>query len=258
MRGTTPGLATPHPLSGTLPAMLGQDDFVLRLCTGLDDVLAPVFASLDSFPAYLDPRTTPEDMLAWLAAWIGVELQAGESPERCRQRVVAGAEMMGRRGTARGVAAAVESVFGVVPEIVESGAAAWSAQAGSAMPGSPGARMIVRLRVPDAAAVDLVRLDALVAAVKPAHVVHQIEVEGDPVPEQAPPQPVVVAVRPVPAARTWVPSVVFVPGTPTVSFVVHESDPAENGGSGDEQADGGPPGDQASGEASSDQTDPPD
>lgn len=261
MRGTTPGLGTPRPIAGVLPALLGQDDFVQRMCAGLDDVLAPVFASLDSFAAYLDPRTTPEDMLAWLATWIGVELQAGESPERCRERVVAGAEMMGRRGTARGVAAAVESVFGVVPEIVESGGATWSARSGAAMPGSPGARMLVRIRVADATGIDLIRLDALVADVKPAHMAHTIEVEGDPAPEPPAPDPAILVVRPVPPARTWAPSVVFVPGIPAVSFAVHEeagtrSVDGPDVPSGDSPRDDDPSGAAPSGDATSDQEGP--
>jgi hypothetical protein len=47
MRGTVPGLASPHPLGGTLPALYADDSFAQRLCDGLDEVLAPVLATLD-------------------------------------------------------------------------------------------------------------------------------------------------------------------------------------------------------------------
>ena len=40
-------------------------------CGALDEVLAPVLSTLDNLPAYLDVATTPDDLLPWLAAWLG-------------------------------------------------------------------------------------------------------------------------------------------------------------------------------------------
>ena len=61
MRGALPGLTPPFPLGETLPAVYRDKEFTQLLCQGLDEVLAPVLATLDSLPAYLDPATAPGD-----------------------------------------------------------------------------------------------------------------------------------------------------------------------------------------------------
>jgi hypothetical protein len=53
------GLATPHPLADTLPALLREDPFARELCASFDEVLAPALLTLDTFADYLDPATTP-------------------------------------------------------------------------------------------------------------------------------------------------------------------------------------------------------
>lgn len=180
MRGALPGLVTPHPLGRTLPGMFQDDDFVQRLCDGLDEVLAPVLATLDALPAYLDPATTPLDVLDWLAGWTGTVLDPSSSPSRRRELVRRAAELHRARGTPRGVREAVASWCGVEPEIVESGGAAWSAEAGAPLPGTAELSLVVRVRVSDPAAVDADALDAVVSATKPAHVPHRVEVVADP------------------------------------------------------------------------------
>lgn len=176
MRGTADGLLTPHPLVATLPGLLQQDDFLSRLCEGLDPVLAPVFATLDGFGAYLDPQTIPEDMIAWLAGWIGLTFEVGQSAQRRRDLLSAGAEQLGLRGTVRGLRGAIEAVFLVTPEILESGGAAWSATSGAPLPGAALPSLLIRLRVPEPLDIDVPRLDAVVAALKPAHMPHRVEV----------------------------------------------------------------------------------
>ncbi len=66
--------------------------------------------------------------------------------------------------------------FGVDPEVHESGGADWSGEAGAPLPGSAAPFLVVRLRVADPATVDVRRLNALGAAVKPAHLPHELEV----------------------------------------------------------------------------------
>ena len=77
MRGIVPGLASPHPIGGTLPGLYADDSFAQRLCEGLDELLAPVLATLDCLPAYLDPGTAPLDLLEWLAGWVGIAVAPG-------------------------------------------------------------------------------------------------------------------------------------------------------------------------------------
>ncbi|RFU18906.1 phage tail protein I [Geodermatophilus marinus] len=175
MRGTLPGLATPFPLGPGLPGLYQDDDLVQRLCAALDEVLAPVVTTLDCLPAYLDPATAPADLVDWLAGWVGVALD-DVPPARRRRLVATAAVVHRRRGTLRGVREALTAWFGVAAEVTESGGAAWSAEPGAALPGSAEPFLLVRIRVADLATVDVRRVDALVAAVKPAHVPHRVEV----------------------------------------------------------------------------------
>jgi hypothetical protein len=97
MRGLVPGLATPYPLVEILPSLLREDAFAQSICAGLDEVLAPVIATLDSLPAYLDPATVPDDMLGWLAGWMGIALDDHQSAEDQRRWVKLGVELLQRR-----------------------------------------------------------------------------------------------------------------------------------------------------------------
>jgi phage tail-like protein len=187
MRGLLPGLASPHPVGPRLPGLYQEDDFIQRLCAGLDEILAPVLLTLDGMSAYFDPRTTPDDMLGWLAGWVGLTLADGQSVDRQRELIAAGVGLLQWRGTARGVRDAVQSLVGVQPEIEDSGGSEWSTSPSAALPGSPGARLSVSVTVPDLDAVDVQQLHDLIAAIKPAHVVHHLEIheagpEGYPLP----------------------------------------------------------------------------
>ncbi|MCR8691630.1 phage tail protein [Rhodococcus rhodochrous] len=176
MRGTVAALPSPRPLVETMPAVYRQDAHTQQLCDAFDEILAPVLATLDSFSACLDPRTTPADMLDWLAGWIGLTFDGHESESRRRDLVAAGVRTMSMLGTVRGIREAVAAVFELEPEIDESGGSVGSTTAGTAPPGSPYPYLVVRLTVSDPGTLDERRLDAVVEAVKPAHVPHRIEV----------------------------------------------------------------------------------
>jgi phage tail-like protein len=175
MRGSIAGLTSPHPLGPALPALYQDDDFAQRFLGGLDEVLAPIFSTLDNFDAYLDPHLTPDDFLSWLAGWVGIALDESWEESRRRAIVARAVELYRMRGTAAGLAGQVEIQTGGRVEIVENGATGWSVDPGGELPGSPEPLVVVRVTVPDPKAVDAARLDMLVAAAKPAHVLHRIE-----------------------------------------------------------------------------------
>ncbi len=176
MRGHLAELLSPHPIGAGLPGIYLDDPFTQALCAGLDEVLAPVLATLDSLPAYFDPATSPDDMLGWLGGWLGLTVDDNQTPERRRDLVRTGIELVRWRGTERGVREAVTAAFDRQPELVESGGAAWSGTPGAPLPGSAEGHLLVRLPVPDPDGFDLRRLDGVVAAVKPAHLRHRVEV----------------------------------------------------------------------------------
>lgn len=179
MRGMVPGLASPHPLSGHLPSLFQQEDrLVQRLLSALDEVTAPVHCTLDSLDAYFDPNLAPGDFLEWLATWLGVELDEAWPEEKRREVVGTASGIYRMLGTARGLRDAVTRVVDGEVTVEESGGAAWSDHSGGALPGRPDFEVVVRIRAADPSAVPVARLDAMVAAVKPAHVVHRIEVTG--------------------------------------------------------------------------------
>lgn len=180
MRGTIAGLSSPHPLGGLMPAVFQDDDFTMRWTQALDEVLAPVPAVLDSIEAYFDPLLAPEDFLAWLAGWCGMTLDENWPLQRRRAVVSAAPELYRGRSTPAGLRRHVELVTGGRVEVADSGGVTWAAAPGdpdaSAEPTGPS--VTIRVWVTDPAEVNVRALDALIGAIKPAHVMHRLEVAG--------------------------------------------------------------------------------
>ena len=175
--GVLPGVESPFPLVDGLPGIYQEDDLTRRWTAALDEVLAPVFVTLDGLPGYLDPALTPEDFLEWLAGWVGVLLDENWPIERRRTFVAQAADLYRLRGTRAGLEAHVGIFSGGDVEIEDSGAVSWSTTSGSSVPGSPGYQLRVRV-IGASRSVDRTRLEALVAEAKPAHTVHSVEVAG--------------------------------------------------------------------------------
>jgi phage tail-like protein len=178
MRGRIPGLPSPVPVVSRLPAVLQEDEFLQRFLASFDESLAPVFLTLDGLASYVDPRLAPEDFLTWLAEWVGVRVDEHWPVAQRREVVAHGALIHRRRGTAAGIADAVRLTgAGVVDvDVEDSGGTVWSSSPGSELPGSPRAALHVRVHARSQDDVDVGRLDAVVRAVKPAHVPHTLEV----------------------------------------------------------------------------------
>lgn len=184
MRGMVEGLETPHPIGLQLPALFQDDDFAQGFCAALDEVLAPVFTTLDSIEAYADPWLAPPDFLAWLSEWVAAEHDEAVDEAHQRELVARSAELLGWAGTARGLADVVELLAGVRPEIEESGATAWAVEPDGDIPGSDQPSVTVRVSVPGLAARGpahddrIERVTAVVHRFLPAHIPATIEVTG--------------------------------------------------------------------------------
>ena len=176
MRGTIEGLETPHPIGTFLPGLFHDDDFTQRFVSGLDDVLAPIFLTLDAVEAYVDPRLAPMDFVDWLAQWVGVNLDENLTEERQRELVAQAAGLYGRAGTVPALADLIEAWIGVRPEIEDSGGVAWSPTHDAPMPGTATQTVTIRLRLADPTSLDQNRLRQLIEANIPAHIAPTIEV----------------------------------------------------------------------------------
>ena len=176
MRGLIEGMPSRHSLGAALPGLYQEDDLAQRLTAALDSVIAPIVSVLDNLNAYVDAWLAPDDFVEWLAGWVDADLDPGW-PDAQRRAVVARAVHLHRwRGTVGGLKEEVALLTGVEPEILEDGGVEWSQSPDPVARGQAADRFTVRLHVTDPASVDLREVDGLVAAIKPAHLVHTVEV----------------------------------------------------------------------------------
>ena len=177
MRGLVAGMPSAAPFIRMLPAVYQEDEFTDRFVGGFDDVLAPVLSTLDCLVDYFDPYLAPEDFLEWIAGWVGISLEEGWPIDRRRAVVATAVEMYRMRGTVAGLRANLQVLTGGRVEIADSGGVGWSKSPGADMPGEASPRLAVRIRVHDPSSVPMDLVDSAVAAAKPAHVVHRVEVD---------------------------------------------------------------------------------
>jgi len=176
MRAAVPGLPSPHPIGEQLPSVYAEDRFVQGFTGALDEVIAPVFATLDNFSGYLDPNLAPEDFVGWLAHWVALRVDEGWSPVRLRELVTRSVELHRWRGTQRGLAEHMRLLTGGAVEVTDSGGVVASPEPGAPLP-DPGPPWVhVRVRVPDRERIDERRLTATVVDAVPAHVRVTVEV----------------------------------------------------------------------------------
>jgi phage tail-like protein len=178
MRADIPRSVSPVPLHGLMPSVFQDDGFTGRFCAALDEVIAPVLSTLDCLDSYVDPALAPDDFLQWLGGWVGADTVEDWPIERKRQVVATAADLFRRRGTAAGLQEELELYTGARVEIEETGGVSVSRQPGGALPGTPTARLVVKVVAEEPGAVQEARVRAIVAAAKPAHVTHHVEVIG--------------------------------------------------------------------------------
>jgi phage tail-like protein len=178
MRTGIDDLPTPHPIGERLPAVYLDDTFTLHFTAALDEVLAPVFVTLDCLAGYLDPQLAPADFLDWLASWVALPVDESWSQEQRRELVARAVELHRWRGTCRGLATHARLLTGGEVEAVDTGGCVSSDRPGGPLPGTAMAGVVVRVRVPDPGSVDQRRLQATVSEAVPAHVRVTVEISG--------------------------------------------------------------------------------
>ncbi|MFE9566802.1 phage tail protein [Streptomyces sp. NPDC006487] len=173
MRGTVTDLVTPYPIGSYLPAVYQEDLFAQRFTAGLDDVLAPAVAVLDSLEAYADPDITPVDFLPWLAGWLGVTVEETLPEAARRARVKHAAESFVVRGTLGGLRNALHTLTGEWVEVRDSGGVRCSDRAGGCDASVAEPAVVVSL--PRALLAHREAVETLVASAVPAHVYSAVE-----------------------------------------------------------------------------------
>jgi phage tail-like protein len=173
MRGLA-DVPMPYPSADFLPAVLREDDLLVRWTAALDLVTAPVVATLDCLEAYLDPWLTPPDFLAWLGECVGARLDENWPVERRRAAVAEAVAAHRLRGTTAGLRMLAERAADAPVEISDTGGVRWSTRP-STDP-EPPAEPRVRIRVPASASVTEGSLAELVRGVVPLGVAVDVEV----------------------------------------------------------------------------------
>ena len=135
-----------------------------------------MLSTLDNLPAYLDVSTTPDDLLPWLAAWLGMSLDPGQATDRQREVLRLASRCTGSRARSAGSSSPSRRSSGCEATVQETGAADWSLEDDAPLPGEPFQAFVLQVSAPAGQVLDEQRLDALVSSMKPAHVVHRVEV----------------------------------------------------------------------------------
>ena len=186
-RGTAAGLPVVQPIVTQLPGIYQDGMFIRGFTGGLDEVLAPVVATLDCLHAYLDPTVAPADFVSWLGGWVGVALDEDWPLDRRRRFVAAAADLYARRGTFHALADEVAIYSGGVATVTDPGAVYTSRAPTTAKQRAerrrPDRTVEVTVDVPEGAGVNWAGLQELIRDAVPAHLPVAIELrekDGEP------------------------------------------------------------------------------
>jgi phage tail-like protein len=175
--GDSPGVASERRyLRKALPAVYQDNDFGVRFVGALEPVLDPIVALLDSLPAHVDPDLAPEDMLALLARWLGLEVDEAWPIERKRELVRRGDELARRHGTRAGLELTLKIAFPQHPLRVEdSGSITWPGKAKKAEKAPAGFVVYCDAPLDEH---ELGAVSRLIEQVKPVNVTYKLRVKA--------------------------------------------------------------------------------
>ena len=164
-----------------LPSIYSESEFMGRFLMIFESVLGPLESMVDNTAHYLDPRTTPEEILPWLASWVNLVLDESWPIERRRLLVRSAVQLFRWRGTRRGLREYLRVYTGVEPEIVEGYGGiplgqntrlGWNTVLGSGMHHT----FTVTLEVEDPTSVNTGHVKAIIEAEKPAHTGYRLRI----------------------------------------------------------------------------------
>jgi phage tail-like protein len=178
VNGNSPAVASERRyLSRSLPAVYQENDFGVRFVSALEPLLDPIVALLDSLPAHVDPDLAPEDMLALLARWLGLEVDEAWPIASKRELVRRGDELARRHGTQAGLELTLKIAFPEHPLRVEDGGGVtWAGQAPK-KGDSSGAGFVVYCDAP-LDEHELGAVSRLIEQVKPVNVTYKLRVKA--------------------------------------------------------------------------------
>jgi phage tail-like protein len=176
--GHSPAVASERGyLQRALPAIYQDNSFGVRFVGALEPLLDPIVALLDSLPAHVDPDVGPEDVLALLGHWLGLEVDEAWPIERKRELVRRGDELARRHGTRAGLELTLKIAFPEHPLRVEdSGAVTWAGKTGKKAEKS-GAGFVVYCDAP-LDEHELGAVSRLIEQVKPVNVTYKLRVKA--------------------------------------------------------------------------------
>ena len=179
VNGHSPAVASKRQyLSRGLPAIYQENDFGVRFVTALEPLLDPVVALLDSLPAHVDPALAPEDLLALLAHWLGLEMDEAWPISSKRDLVRRGDELARRHGTAAGLQLTLKIAFPEHPLRVEdAGTVTWAGKKESTKADRSGAGFVVYCDAP-LDEHELGAVSRLIEQVKPVNVTYKLRVKA--------------------------------------------------------------------------------
>lgn len=106
-----------------LPGVFREDpiaaEFLDRFVSLFDASIGDLDRVIERFPALLDPASTPQEGLAWVATFLDIVLDPAWSEATRRNILLAAPELYRMRGTASALARAIEITTGVAPAIQE-------------------------------------------------------------------------------------------------------------------------------------------
>jgi len=92
-------------------------DFMARFLGIFEATQVPLEWTIDNFDLFLDPDTSPQGFLPWLAGWFGVTFDASWSDEKRRALLKEAHAIYARRGTAWALRRVLEIYTGEAPRI---------------------------------------------------------------------------------------------------------------------------------------------